>query len=71
MTPDLLRRAGQALFGEHFVKPLALGLGVTDRTMHRWLAGSHPIPDLLHYELRALASDRKLEIEAILRELPD
>ena len=53
------------------MKPLALGLGVTDRTMHRWLAGSHPIPDLLHYELRALASDRKLEIEAILRELPD
>ncbi|HYF54175.1 MAG TPA: hypothetical protein VEA41_07945 [Salinarimonas sp.] len=70
MTPDLLRRVGAAFYGQWFVKPLAEGLGVTERTLHRWLAGSHPIPPTLHMELRGLASDRKLEIEAVLRELP-
>lgn len=35
LTPDLVRRAGIALYGEHWQMPLAKALKVADRTMRR------------------------------------
>lgn len=39
MTPDLLRRVGEALYGPRWQSDLAAALGVADRTVRRWLAG--------------------------------
>lgn len=35
LTPDLVRRAGIALYGEEWQSPLARLLGVADRTVRR------------------------------------
>jgi len=45
MTPaDLFRRAGAALYGEQFVAPLAVALGVEKNTVGKWAAGKSPVP---------------------------
>ena len=45
MTPDLLRRAGEALYGAgQWQAHLARQLGVSDRTMRRWVAGTFQVP---------------------------
>lgn len=38
-TPALLRDVGRALYGARFRRELAAELGVTERTVGRWLAG--------------------------------
>lgn len=58
MSPDTLRIYGEALFGPRWKSELARALGVTDRTMRRWDAGTHPIPDTLAADLAKLKSDR-------------
>ena len=35
LTPELMQRAGVALYGEHWQMPLARLLGVSDRTVRR------------------------------------
>lgn len=39
ITPDLLRTAGEALYGTRWQAPLAADLGVSDRTVRMWLSG--------------------------------
>jgi hypothetical protein len=51
MTPELLRQAGEALYGPQWHKPLANDLGIADRTIRRWIAGSFPIPAAIGQEL--------------------
>lgn len=41
---DILRQAGEALYGERWQTPLSRDLGVTDRTMRNWAAGRHEVP---------------------------
>lgn len=51
MTPKQLEAAGRELYGEQWQTPLADALGVSDRTVRRWLAGDRAIPDGLAAEL--------------------
>ena len=44
MTSDLIREAGQSLFGDRFQSDLARLLGVSDRTVRRWIGGDSAIP---------------------------
>ena len=44
MTPELLLAAGEALYGASWRAPLARDLGVSDRTIQRWIRGENPIP---------------------------
>src|SRR4051794_19888140 len=44
MSPDLLRRIGVALYGEHWHSDLARDLVVPRRTVQRWEAGDAPVP---------------------------
>lgn len=39
-----LSQAGQALFGDRWKRPLSRFLGKDQRTVHRWLDGTHAIP---------------------------
>lgn len=42
--PPFICTLGQALYGPHWVKPLALALGVSERTMRYWAAGEREPP---------------------------
>lgn len=42
--PDLLRIAGEVLYGERWQSPLARDLGVSDRTVRNWCAEKHECP---------------------------
>jgi hypothetical protein len=58
VTPDQLKDKGRALYGERWQSALARDLGVTDRTMRRWLAGDCAIPARAESEMRAVIADR-------------
>ena len=45
MTPELLREAGEALYGSRWQTDLANDLGVALRTVQRWADGTRAIPD--------------------------
>lgn len=59
MTPDLLRRVGEALYGEHWQAPLAVDLNVAVRTVQRWATGERPMPQNLPAELAGVIGDRR------------
>lgn len=54
MTPTELEIAGRSLYGELWQTPLADALGVTARTMRRWHAGSHTVPEPIRGEIALL-----------------
>lgn len=61
-----LRAAGEALYGPRWQTALSLDLVVSQRTMQRWAAGSHPIPDHVPERLRALLAARGVRIARLL-----
>jgi hypothetical protein len=69
ITPDLLRRVGEALYGERWQSALAADLNIADRSMRYWLAGRSPIPPAVRDEVRGLLQANQAEIGALLREL--
>lgn len=69
MTPNLLRRVGEALFGERWQSSLARDLAVSDRTMRRWAAGDVPIPHAVAVDLVAVLVSREAERNAVWQEV--
>ncbi|MGD9613815.1 MAG: transcriptional regulator [Alphaproteobacteria bacterium] len=69
MTPDLLRRVGETCFGNIWQTDLARALGVADRTMRHWAAGTRPMPPGLRDDLARVVADRGRAIQALYREL--
>lgn len=70
MNPSSLREIGEALYGEEWQSDLARAVGVTSRTVRRWLAGDRGTPDWLDNALLRLCADRLPELrdeEAQLR----
>lgn len=55
---EILRVAGQALYGERWQKPLSRDLGVSDRMVRYWAAGSHPSPADMSERLVAILRAR-------------
>jgi hypothetical protein len=70
VTPQILREAGEALYGRRWQCELARELDVADRTVRRWAAGSHPMPEGLSTELRGLLKSHGLALAAVRRRLP-
>jgi hypothetical protein len=66
MTPAFLAAAGAALYGPRWQSELARSLGVSDRTMRRWLSGENPIPAGVWGDCCALLRVRRLEIGNLL-----
>lgn len=62
---DLLIETGQALYGQQWQTALARDLGVSDRTMRRWVAGQFPVPVGVHAELRRLCVERGAQLRAL------
>ncbi|MGI4879267.1 MAG: hypothetical protein ACRYG4_17465 [Janthinobacterium lividum] len=51
---DILRNAGEALYGARWQTPLSRDLGVTDRTIRNWSANRHDGPVDLPQKLLTL-----------------
>lgn len=70
MSADLLREAGEALYGTQWRSDLARDLNVADRTIRRWASGEWEVPPKALTELRALLKARGLALAAVRRKLP-
>jgi transposase-like protein len=72
MTPELLKRAGEALYGPRWQSALARDLGVSDRTIRRWVADhQYDYPKGLAGEIAALLKPRADELALTLAEIRD
>lgn len=69
MTPDLLRQAGEALFGPHWQSALGRELGVADRTVRRWVAGDAAMPAGVRDDLIRLLQARGAELVDVTNRL--
>lgn len=67
---DLLREAGEALYGPRWQSDLARDLGVSDRTVRRWIAGTFDVPDGVWTQIRALLRQRGLALSVVRRKMP-
>lgn len=61
-----LRAAGAALHGDRWQVPLSRDLGVSDRSVRRWDAGTAPVPDRVEEELVGLLEARKTAIGGMI-----
>lgn len=68
---SLLARCGACLYGERWQSPLARDLGVSDRSVRAWMAGTRSIPEGVWGDLRRLLQERVIESRGLLGELPD
>ena len=66
MTPELLRSAGEALYGASWRAPLARDLGVSDRTIQRWLRGEYHIPQAIRLEIHSICIKHSGQLEFIV-----
>ena len=61
----LLVEAGEALYGARWQSSLARDLGVSDRTVRRWVAGTVDVPAGLYLDLLRLTQERAGVLDAL------
>lgn len=61
----LLVESGEALYGQQWQSALARDLGVADRTVRRWVAGSSEPPAGLWLDLLRLTQERAAQLDAL------
>jgi transposase-like protein len=61
----LLVEAGEALYGHQWQSALARDLGVADRTVRRWVAGTSEVPAGLYVDLLRLTQERAAQLDAL------
>jgi hypothetical protein len=67
---DLLERVGKALYGNRWQTQMAKALGISDRTVRRWVLFESPIPwSLLDEKLPPLFKARVENLANVLKEL--
>lgn len=69
----LLVECGEALYGPRWQAELARDLGVADRTVRRWVAGTSEVPTGLCLDLLRLTQERAAVLDALaprLRKAP-
>lgn len=65
----LLAECGKALYGPRWQSDLARDLGVSDRTMRRWVAGTHDVPQGLYTDLLRIAEERAHVLDELTERL--
>jgi hypothetical protein len=72
---EMIRQAGETLFGERWQSELSRAVGVSDRTMRRWVSDPYEIPGGVWNDIQQLLLTRAVEIEKlrneIIRAMPD
>jgi methylphosphotriester-DNA--protein-cysteine methyltransferase len=66
---DLLRDVGEALYGPRWQSDLARDLGVSDRTMRRWLARTDDLPPGVALDLLRLCEERAAQLDEVRERL--
>ncbi len=61
----LLAESGEALYGPRWQSELARDLGVADRTVRRWVAGTSEVPSGLYLDLLRLTQERAAVLDAL------
>lgn len=73
MTDDtyakILADAGTALFGPRWQTDIGRALGISDRTIRRYIAGTDDLPRGVYLDLLRLAMDRALELDDLVARL--
>ena len=69
MPIDLLAACGSALYGPQWQSPLARDLGISDRTVRRWLAGTSEMPAGVLSELLQLLQARAVTLGNLAQQL--
>lgn len=64
-----LERVGEAMYGPRWQTDLARDLGVADRTVRRYVAGTVPVPDDLWPKVARVIRDRLGEMNAALDDI--
>lgn len=66
MSSRLIQQVGQALYGDRWQTDMARALGVSDRTVRRWVAGvDEPRPGV-YADLYRLVLERAAELDALV-----
>lgn len=65
MSKNLLHSAGEALYGPRWQSDLARDLGVSDRTVRRWVAGDDPPPGV-YIDLLRLVVERQVALDDLV-----
>ena len=69
---EQLTAAGLALFGEHWINPLATALGVQERTMRReWLSGRARVPEGVWRDLATIVAAKHDALELVAQALAE
>jgi hypothetical protein len=72
---EMLRQAGEALYGERWQSELSRAIGVSDRTMRRWISDPYEIPGGVWNDIQQLLLERVVAIDRlrneIVRAIPD
>jgi len=61
----LLHETGEALYGTQWQSPLARDLGCNVRTIQRYAAGTHDVPDGIWLDLHRLSLERAMVLDAL------
>jgi hypothetical protein len=61
----LLHDCGEALYGSLWQSALARDLGVSDRTMRRWVAGAYDPPAGIYVDLLRLTQERAATLDGL------
>ena len=61
----LLVECGEALYGPRWQAELARDLGVADRTVRRWVAGTSEVPPGLYVDLLRLTQKRAAVLDGL------
>jgi hypothetical protein len=66
---EMLRQAGEALYGERWQSELSRAIGVSDRTMRRWISAPYEIPGGVWNDIQQLLLQRRAAIEKLRNEI--
>ena len=69
MTPARFSQIGELLYGPSWRAALAAALNVGERTVRRWAAGDHRIPDGIAGDLAGLCRERSARLMKAAEEL--
>lgn len=64
-----ISQCGIALYGEYWVGALSQELGVSDRSLRRWVNGTVPIPDGVWRDIHALMVEKRTLLDAAIAEI--
>ena len=67
----LLVETGEALYGPQWQSALARDVGVSDRTMRRWMSGASPVPAGLWLDLLRVTQERAQKLDDLAERLQE